>query len=445
MLATLAGLQLFWDAETAYELARGAGIAIGLALALGFLYEMRQGLKNVFRIDVICLTGLYGLTLLEFLLPQPDFNNKVSLIQVEKGLELVYLGFSGLVIGRHLLKSNANVNSGGLQLPSLSPLLLTLICLGAFFLGNLFMFLAVNFNPFDWIYHLTGPRFGAPWGRGRYGNLSALLNELNLITYVIPPIAGMALAQRRTFPKSQFWTIMVLYFLMLLIAFAGGTRYILAVHLATFSISHIFSLTKIKFRYLGAFSFVILGVFLFCAYHMLEFRNMGLRRYLETGGYAAETTRDTLFIDLNMVSISLLADRFPGEYRYLGWEVPMWALIKPIPRALWPGKPLGLSMDIEDALGGRGYTIAATFIGEAYMAAGKIGVLLAGLFFGVLAAWWNRMAAGSASTLSLLVYASGFFGGVICMRSMFWLTTGLLPSVALIVFGKFIYPHLAKS
>jgi len=69
--------------------------------------------------------------------------------------------------------------------------------------------------------------------------------------------------------------------------------------------------------------------------------------------------------------------------------------------------------------------------------AGWLGVIGVSLFFGALAAWWNRMAMRQQSDYALVVYALGFFAAGITMRSMFWLTTAILPVIALIVFRKF--------
>lgn len=441
LLASLIFLFLFGEGESAYDWAQQAAVGVGAGLAVGFLFELKSGLRNLFRIDVFCLVGLYGLTLAEFLLPQPDFNRMLTADQARQGLVLVYLGFGSLSIGRHFLAMNQEEVPAHLQLPSLSPNLMLLVAFGAFFVGHLYMFLAVGFDPFALFHHLVGPRWGVPWERGRYGTLATLLNELALINYVIPPVVGMAWAKRKEYTSIQLFALSFLFLLAMFIAFSRGTRYVIAIYLATFAISHIFSLSRLKVWYVGIFSAAVMGLFIFGAFHMLEFRNMGLKAYLESESYASEEVRDTLFIDYNLVSIGLLADRFPGEYHFLGFEVAYWAIIKPIPRGLWPGKPKGLSLDIEQALGDEQRTIAATFIGEAYMGGGEIGVVLAGLFFGFLTAWWNRLAAGSQSTLSLLSYATGFFGGIICMRSMFWLTTGILPTIALIFFGKVIYPR----
>lgn len=445
LLAALAYCWLFVTGDTAYDIAHHAAIAVGLSIGLGFLYELRAGgLRNLFRMDLVCLLGLYGLTLSEFLFPQPLLNEQLNQEQVRVGLELIYLGIGSLVLGRHLIRSDIFSNQLSFSMPTIPPSLLTLAVAGAFGIGFLFMFLAVEFNLLLMIEYMLGPRFAVPWQRSRYGGLDDLLNELNLITYIIPPIVGYTMVRRKDF---QFWQKSIIYSVFLFTmfaAFTAGTRNVLAVHMATFAIGFVFSLKRIKIFPLATLSFTILGTFIFLSYHMLEFRNMGLKHYLESQHYDSSVTRNTLFIDFNLVPISQLAERFPGEYRYLGWEVPFWALVKPFPRAFWPGKPKGLSLGIEQALGHEQMTVAVTFIGESYMAAGRFGVIIAGLLFGALFAWWNRVASGGGS-LSIILYAVGFYGGIISMRSLFWLTTAMLPAIALLVFAKVIIPTFFPS
>ena len=122
---------------------------------------------------------------------------------------------------------------------------------------------------------------------------------------------------------------------------------------------------------------------------MLELRSAGGISSLAND----ERHYDTLYIDHNMVNISNLTNVFPDVVDYLGLEIPYQSIIKPIPRALWPGKPEGLSTSIEAALGSFDgvTTLACTFAGEAYMAFGLVGVLIAGLFFGAAAGWWNQV------------------------------------------------------
>jgi hypothetical protein len=91
-------------------------------------------------------------------------------------------------------------------------------------------------------------------------------------------------------------------------------------------------------------------------------------------------------------------------------------------------------------------TLACTFVGEAYMSGGLVGVLLVGAALGAAAEMWNRIGRNVHSPFSQLLYASGFFCAAITMRSMFWLTVTMLPSLALWCYGKVFFssPRVAR-
>ena len=89
-----------------------------------------------------------------------------------------------------------------------------------------------------------------------------------------------------------------------------------------------------------------------------------------------------------------------------------------------------MSMTIEDVMGAKGLTIAASFAGEAYMSGGNVAVLLVALGFGAVFGWWWSLASSRNSELGILIYASGFFAAVISMRSLLVFTTALMPTAA---------------
>ena len=175
----------------------------------------------------------------------------------------------------------------------------------------------------------------------------------------------------------------------------------------------------------------------FATYYMLQFRSVGLRNYWHGDYMRPDAKERTLFIDYNLYAICRLVDMFPQKHDYLGWEIPYQALIRPIPRAIWSGKPEGLSTSIENALGVEDVTIAASFVGEAYMSGGLSTVLIIALIFGTLTGWWSYLASPQNSELGILIYASGFFATVISMRSLFVFTTALLPTVAALIIGTY--------
>jgi hypothetical protein len=180
------------------------------------------------------------------------------------------------------------------------------------------------------------------------------------------------------------------------------------------------------------------ALLLFVSTLMLELRS--------AGGIASLANRErqfnTLYIDHNMVNISNLTNVFPDAVDYLGLEIPYQSIIKPIPRALWPGKPEGLSTSIEAALGSFDgvTTLACTFAGEAYMSFGFAGVLIASLLFGAAAGRWNQVGQNSDSSFSQILYASGFLCAAMSMRSLLVMVPYMLPTLAMWVIGKYWLP-----
>ena len=419
------------------SMASAAAIPVGIGFLVSILFDLRQGLRNLLRTDLLCIVGIYALTLAEFLFPQEEFNTwDFTTEEVALGLNIILLGMATFTIGRHLVKPIA-MKSKWLTLDDLSSNAMFQIIIIGGFLGFLYMLLSVNFNLFEMIDAMMGARFTQPWGRGRLGGWNSLLTELSLMMYIIPPLCGVVLNRRKQFSLFQLIIIFSIFSLVLFQAFAGGTRNVFIAHLSTFLMGYLITLSKNTIR--NTVIPIVLTVLVagYGSYHMLEFRNIGLRSYVENKVYASEKVRNTLAVDYNLGSIAIVASNMPKNYDFLGLEILTWSIVKPIPRVLWSGKPEGLSVSIEEIAGAYGYTLAVTYLGEAYMMAGLFGVVAISLFFGALAAWWNRMAIAPQSDYGLVVYALGFFAAGITMRSMIWLTTAILPVIALIVVKKF--------
>lgn len=417
-------------------IARYAAIGAGISIALSAVADLKGGLMNLVRADVMAICALYGLTFFEFLFPQDKFDDMVERHSVIPAIWAVIVGFLGLAIGRH---SFANRRQRTLEIftrpvrPSQMMVLFTF----AWVVGYLHQFIAVDFDIFEVFNWYLEPRFSQPWGRGKFGDWKALLNELSLFMYLIPPLAGVVFARWKRYSGVQLAYVSVGFAWTLFFGFSSGTRNIFACFLVTFMIGYLFASprhhTK-KVIIVCSLCAISMGL---ATKFMLDFRQMGLRNYWSNTVWK-DKAEDTLFVDYNLYVICNLVDMFPSRFRFLGWEIPFNAVVRPIPRAIWPGKPEGISMAIEDALGVEGLTLAASFIGEAYLMDGYWTVFAVGAFFGALAAWWSRMASPNNSDFGILVYASGFFAAVISMRSLFVFTTAVLPTIAAIIGAKML-------
>ena len=427
------------------QLAHTTAVGVLVTLLASFAFEARGGLKNLVRPDLVGILALYYLTLYEFLFPQPYFDvNMGDIGAVYLALWAVIIGFIGIFIGRHLVPRGRQPFEEIMTRPVPSGWLVAILW-GCFFIGFFHVLLGVDFELPKILDAMLKARFEQPWGRGRLGDWKALINELQLLLYLVPPIFGLMLGRRERYSALNLLLAGIAFLWLLFFGFAAGTRTVFAAYLVTFLIAFTFSVPPQRRKQVIVVAVICGGMMMMATKVMLEMRTVGLKRWWEGNVPAAITRQNSsVFVDDNLYAIAVLTQYFPdqNEGRYLGFEIPYLALIRPIPRALWPGKPIGMSISIEHVFKVKGVTIAATFVGEAYMSGGLFAVALEGIILGMLATFWNRFSSSKNSELGLLVYSSGFFAVTITMRSCFALTTALLPCLAGILFGKYLLPKI---
>jgi oligosaccharide repeat unit polymerase len=425
---------LLLPSESAMDVYFCAAIGVGLSLALATGIEGRAGVRKLIRVDILMLWVLYGLTFSEFFVPQPSVNDLISPADAVNGTNAVLVAFGGMSLGRHLVRWGGPPASSALI--HLGPNNVFFLFLLATLLGYLHVFLAVNFDLFEALRQMSLPRFSQSWGRGKYGDAYALLYEIGALVYLIPPIAGLIYARSKEY-KLIFKIVVTITFLFTLYyGFASGTRNVFVTYVVTFAGVYFVAKHRFNLRQALLLGGPMLVGLLLATIYMLAFRQVGLSNFSVT-----EQNSTSFFVDYNIVNVSHLTRMFPSLYEYLGLEVPLNALIRPIPRVLWPGKPEGLSVTIESALGASpGMTLSCTFVGEAYMAGGLVAVLLISLFFGAGAALWNRVGANT-NHFAQLLFVSGFLCVTLAMRSMLSMVPFMLPTLALWIFGKVWLPR----
>ncbi len=406
-------------------------LAVGLGLAGSVALDFRRGLRNLIRTDLVCLSALYFLTYVEFLFPQPGFDEAAETYDVLGASRLVLIAMACMAISRHFsFRSMVHtMPPSGAGFTSKQWLWLLWIAAA---LGYLHMLLAVNFNIVEIIEQMMRPRFSQPWGRGKFGDWKALVYELSLFIYLIPPVYGILLAKRKQLPLAGFVAATLIALLTLFYGFSSGTRNVFATYVAGMIGAYLLVLPKLGLKQVLVAALLGGGLLYVSTKHMLAFRQIGLSHYLEHGIENSEEEDAAFFVDANLLNMALVMDAIPSRHDFTGWDIPYNALIRPIPRAIWSGKPEGLKVGIEEAAGVEGLTLSITFAGEAYMSAGVVGVVIAGIFFGTLCGFWNSLFRGRWDSFSRLVYAAGFFPAAISMRSLFSFSTAILPIFGLL-------------
>jgi hypothetical protein len=431
----LTGVSLYGN--TAAGVARYAAIGCGLSLGVSLLFEVKKGTGNLFRADLVSMFALYFLLFFEFFFPQPKFDELVPYPEkVLPSIRICLLAFAGIAIGRHCV--SRRLQRWKFAEVDLSPGAMLTLFWVSFAIGYFNMLMSVGFNPITMVQEFMGPRFEVPWAREKFGDFRALFYELGAILYLVPPLAGVILGRRKLYSMLSLLLVLLALIFTLFYGFTTGTRNIIGSYLITFLAAYIYSSSASR-RHVIAVAAIVFGILFLATYYEIRFRTVGFLNYLhgmESG--PAEEEQTGVYVDYNLYTVSALVSIFPDQADYIGWDAPLWLIARPIPRALWPGKPDGSAVSVENVLGVEGLTIAATFVGESYMAAGLFGVCLAALLIGMMAQWWTRKAFSAKSAFGILIYGSGFFAVVISMRSIYWLPVAILPTLAAVVLGYFL-------
>jgi hypothetical protein len=433
----------FLNGGTPEEVAHHAAVGVGLTMVIAIGLEAAQNWRCVLRPDAPAFGALYFLTFFEFLSRQSEVDQMTTKPLMYHACCLALLAFGSMAVARHFSPALPGFLTSLVKRPT-SPRALFSVFAVSFFFGIFYMLAAVNFNFFEMIDQIMQPRFTQSWSRGRFGDWKALLNQVGDLIGLVPPIAGLILARRERYHWLGILVVILGFIFCLFQDVAGGTRSALASSLVTFLIAYGLTVSSARRIEFGFLCVIAAAGFLASSAVMLNTRTIGLKSYLTTvmtptqkvPPIALPNDDTSFFVDRNLVIVSQLASVFPSAHPFLGLETLYVALAAPIPRAIWPGKPTGLSLSMEDAIGvGSDMTVSATFIGEAYIAGGSIGVIIAGCFFGMLTAWWGRLGSFVISELGFLIYTSGFFAIVISMRSLYALIVAALPTIAAILFA----------
>ncbi|HEX6851531.1 MAG TPA: hypothetical protein VF139_08990 [Candidatus Polarisedimenticolaceae bacterium] len=158
----------------------------------------------------------------------------------------------------------------------------------------------------------------------------------------------------------------------------------------------------------------------------------------------------------------LVFEVFPEVEPYRYGQTLLVALLSPIPRAIWPDKPVGLGKELTRYMGGyygifydptAGLSITPTLVGDFHANLGSIGVLLGGLALGLscrtVAAYAVRnMRDGLQLTPARALIPAIFLAGMVEVRAdltmmvLFYMYT-LLPLIVLLMFCSFEYGETA--
>src|SRR5262249_51225297 len=144
-------------------------------------------------------------------------------------------------------------------------------------------------------------------------------------------------------------------------------------------------------------------------------------------------------VDDNFLRLAQLVDLIPRVQPYLNLEPLTYAMVLPIPRVLWPGKPSDPGYDLTKLLGQKNVSLTTSIVGELYAMHGIVVIFMGGLIIGRLSNMWNKVAVlpGAGKTLLYSLGVMVLFAGLRSMQDLVIMSYGL--------FGWLVIARLLRS
>jgi len=255
----------------------------------------------------------------------------------------------------------------------------------------------------------------AGWRRGALGSgLDYLFTIFFLILNATPFLALWVLKRVSLKPLQKAVIVWIILSVPLFYFFSGSRR--LFAFLVVGLVLYLYNaMPRNKRKIWGVFFALVPFLLLLAMQVQVEYRVAG---FYDVDLSTVETRfahlhRDNIFYWM-LTAVEVMPDQYPFTR-----EMPFSELlIHPIPRFLWPGKPIceGFPfLNWEDY----GATLTISVIGQFYIAQGLLGVIIVGLAFGWAARNWDQLIrmATDGSILSLIYYMGGVLFFLVGIRN----------------------------
>ena len=275
---------------------------------------------------------------------------------------------------------------------------------------------------------LLQSRWNAPWQRESLGDWSAFSYHLQYFGYLVPPITAF-LALRAGWLSPKAWVGVALSVTILAFHMQGGGRRIVGSMILAALFCWLIYARKLTLRraVMVALSF---GALVLLLQIMLIYRGIG---FGDPG--TALPQFDYVFVDDNFLRMNQMLEFVPDSHPFVEFEYVYFALVRPIPRVLWPGKPISGGFDLAELLGIPDTSLALTAAGEFYVSYGYLAALIGGLVYGRLATMVNELFRYPAERLNPL-YPS---------LLLVWLFVGVRSMLEVMLMGYVLLAVIAIS
>ena len=259
--------------------------------------------------------------------------------------------------------------------------------------------------------YLGEPRWSAPWGRGQLGGWNSFADQLQYFGYVLPSLTALLIA-RRGFTFGTWLSILVSGVMLAFLSQGGGRR-IIGVTVGAAIIVWIQAQEVIKARRLVIAGAAVVGL-LTAMQFMLNIRGQGYEAF----AFRGESDYDYLHVDDNYLRLAQVIQIVPAEVPFVEHRQIWFTIVRPVPRAFWPGKPVDAGFDLPAILGKKGVSLSTSIIGEWYLTFGWLAVLIGAWLHGRLARTVNQLREFEIYKTNPIVYGLAVMVLVSGMRSM---------------------------
>lgn len=293
----------------------------------------------------------------------------------------------------------------------LDPLTIRRLIPVCFVLGMLNFAYAVGFDLPSMFLYLGENRWSAPWTRGQLGGWGSFIDQMPYFGYVLPSLTALLIVKRGFF-RLESLLAMSATAIMLLFLSQGGGRRIIGVTVGAAIIVWVQAQPGMKIRKLVT-SLVAVIALLWAMQLMLNIRTQGYQSFVESG-----SEYDYLHVDDNFLRLAQTIQLIPAEHDYVYAKQITFALIRPVPRALWPGKPVDPGFDLPSMVGAKGVSLSNSILGEWYIGYGWLALVFGAWLHGRLAVSANQLREYGRYAQNPIVFALAIMILVSGMRSM---------------------------
>jgi oligosaccharide repeat unit polymerase len=319
------------------------------------------------------------------------------------------------------------------------------LAVASFLLGISRFAVATDFNLIAMFQSIGSGRWDAPWARGQLGGWDSFLDHLQYFGYltaVLTVVVGRRIGwlNWRTIVSALMSVVMALFLVQ------SGSRRVIGVVVGMALIFWILVQDRgLKVKHAVAIALTVIAL-LFAMQFMLQYRNVGLTVALSEPAVEQQalSPNEYLHVDDNFYRLCQVIQLIPDPHPYVYHGYLVYALVRPIPRVLWPGKPVDAGFDLTRAVGDREVSYSCSVIGELYMSLGLLGIALGGWLYGRLAALVNGVLRQSTAVGGVVIYSIGAMALFSGMRSMLELVLVSYVLIAWVVLSRLFAARFRK-